>query len=194
MSYVPCFGPREVPGHILCTRGIAALPPETQICIWVEVTNFDAFTEDNDPHGEHDFGVFDMAGAKIFWKIDYYNDKSCSFGSEDPADPAHLSRADHHAGVGVLIGDGGDAGGGNVAGIVMVIGVVGVMMMIVIIVIDDIITTISMANSMSASSTTISVSNANDNRSPSTVPHAAEVRPSTLRRLPLTQPIRSLYR
>jgi hypothetical protein len=70
---------------------------------------------------------------------------------------AHLSRADHHAGVGVLIGDGGDAGGGNVAGIVIVIGVVGVMMMIVIIVVDDII---SMANSMSASSTTISVSDA----------------------------------
>lgn len=50
--YVPCFGPRELPGHILCTRGIAALPPGTQICIWVEVANFDAFTEDNDPHGE----------------------------------------------------------------------------------------------------------------------------------------------
>jgi Protein of unknown function (DUF3768) len=68
--YVPYFGPREVPGHILCSRSIAPLPPETQICIWAEVANFDAFTEDNDPHGEHDFGAFDMAGEKIFWKID----------------------------------------------------------------------------------------------------------------------------
>jgi hypothetical protein len=91
--YVPCFGPRAVPGHILCTRGIAALPPETQICIWAEVANFDAFSEDNDPHGEHDFGAFDIAGAgKVFWKIDYYADKSCSLGSEDPADPARSFR------------------------------------------------------------------------------------------------------
>ena len=86
---VPCFGPRVVPGHFVCTAGIAALPPETQISIWAEVADFDDFTEDNDPHGEHDFGAFDMAGAgKVLWKIDYYADKSCSDGSEHPADPA----------------------------------------------------------------------------------------------------------
>jgi Protein of unknown function (DUF3768) len=91
--YVPCFGPRAVPGHVLCTAGIAALPPETQICIWAEVANFEDFTED-DIHGEHDFGVFRMKGLseKVFWKIDYYADKSCSFGSEDPADPARTFR------------------------------------------------------------------------------------------------------
>jgi hypothetical protein len=92
-SYVPCFGPRAVPGHIVCTAGIAALPPETQITIWAEVAEFDEFTEDNDPDGERDFGAFDMAGAgKVFWKIDYYADKSCATGSEDPADPAQTFR------------------------------------------------------------------------------------------------------
>jgi hypothetical protein len=28
--------------------------------------------EDNDPHGEHDFGAFEHEGQRIFWKIDYY--------------------------------------------------------------------------------------------------------------------------
>ena len=27
-----------------------------------------AFTPDNDPYGEHDFGSFEYAGKKIFWK------------------------------------------------------------------------------------------------------------------------------
>jgi hypothetical protein len=70
-----------------------AFPPETQICIWAEVANFNRFTEDNDPHGEHDFGAFDVEGAgTIFWKIDYYPDKSCTLGSEDPADAARTFR------------------------------------------------------------------------------------------------------
>jgi hypothetical protein len=86
--YVPSFGPRPVPGRIVCASGIAALAPETQICNWAEVANFAAFTEDNDPHGEHDFGAFEIEGATetIFWKIDYYADPSCSVGSEDPGD------------------------------------------------------------------------------------------------------------
>jgi hypothetical protein len=28
-----------------------------------------SITDDNDPHGEHDFGAFDHAGERIFWKI-----------------------------------------------------------------------------------------------------------------------------
>jgi hypothetical protein len=55
------------------------------------VRAFDAFTADNDPHGEHDFGAFDLGGERLFWKIDYY-DKDLRFGSEDPADPAVTRR------------------------------------------------------------------------------------------------------
>jgi hypothetical protein len=91
--FIPTFGPRPVPGRIVCTSGIAALPPETQIRIWGQVSRFDSFTEDNDPHGEHDFGAFDVAGVgKVFWKIDYYADSSCSFGSEDPLDISQCYR------------------------------------------------------------------------------------------------------
>src|ERR1700690_3577062 len=79
---------RRVPGQIVCTSGISALPMETQSRIWLDVIRFNAFTEDNDPHGEHDFGAFEVEGAgKIFWKIDYYADRSCRFGSENPAAP-----------------------------------------------------------------------------------------------------------
>jgi hypothetical protein len=89
----PTSGPRPVPGHIVCTRGISALPTETQVSIWFEVVRFSDFTED-DIYGEHDFGAFRTEGApeKIFWKIDYYADRSCTFGSEDPSDPAQCFR------------------------------------------------------------------------------------------------------
>jgi Protein of unknown function (DUF3768) len=58
-----------------------------QAAILSKVMEHDEFTDDNDPHGEHDFGAFDHAGKLIFWKIDYY-DPSMESGSEDPADPA----------------------------------------------------------------------------------------------------------
>lgn len=84
---VPLFG-TGVPGKILMTRGIADLPPLVQLEVWSGVKRFDRFTEDNDPYGEHDFGALDIAGAgKVFWKIDYFADAACRFGSEDPADP-----------------------------------------------------------------------------------------------------------
>ena len=55
------------------------------------VERFDTFTEDNDPHGEHDFGSFELEGDKLFWKIDYY-DLAGEFGSEDPTDPKKTLR------------------------------------------------------------------------------------------------------
>lgn len=49
------------------------------------------FTEDNDPHGERDFGTFDLDGQRTMWKINYYN-RDMSAGSEDPSDPAKTTR------------------------------------------------------------------------------------------------------
>jgi hypothetical protein len=49
------------------------------------VREFNAFTEDNDPYGEHDFGSFERAGEKYFWKIDYY-DSTLKYG-ELPLSP-----------------------------------------------------------------------------------------------------------
>lgn len=73
------------------TCGIAALSPDDQLNIIKLVINFDQFNEDNDPHGEHDFGSFEYNGEKIFWKFDYY-DKSLEYGSEDPSDPKQTTR------------------------------------------------------------------------------------------------------
>ncbi|SEN80135.1 Protein of unknown function [Roseovarius tolerans] len=88
---VPVFG-TDLLGRFVFTPGIEALSPESQIDIWFQVRDFNVFTEDNDPYGEHDFGAIDHAEAgKVFWKIDYY-DPSFTMGSEDPKDFAKTRR------------------------------------------------------------------------------------------------------
>jgi hypothetical protein len=47
---------------------------------------FDAFTEENDPHGEHDCASFQMHNERVMFKIDYL-DQNLKFHSPDPADP-----------------------------------------------------------------------------------------------------------
>ena len=49
------------------------------------------FTKDNDPHGEHDFGSFEIEGETYFFKLDYYA-LDMDGGSEDPADPEKTTR------------------------------------------------------------------------------------------------------
>ena len=78
-------------GELFVTRGITDLPWHEQADILARVRTFDAFTEANDPHGEHDFGSFNQHGRTIFWKIDYY-DLLLNNGSEDPSDPAATRR------------------------------------------------------------------------------------------------------
>jgi hypothetical protein len=78
-------------GRIYVTAGIAALPTHEQFEIMSRVQAFTAFTPDNDPYGEHDFGCFEYAGKKIFWKIDYY-DRELKFRSPDPADESVTTR------------------------------------------------------------------------------------------------------
>jgi hypothetical protein len=78
-------------GRVYQTRGITALPAEDQCAIRQKVETFDTFTQDNDPHGEHDFGAFEHNEQRIFWKIDYY-DLTMNYGSEDPSDPKQTVR------------------------------------------------------------------------------------------------------
>jgi hypothetical protein len=75
----------QVSGCWMLTPGVAALGPEAMIHVMRLVRAFDAFTPDNDPYGEHDFGAFTFAGERLFWKIDYY-DLSLSNGSDAPED------------------------------------------------------------------------------------------------------------
>jgi hypothetical protein len=78
-------------GRVLVTSGVSALGHEKQHDILKAVQDFSSFDSGNDPHGEHDFGSFELAGDKFFWKIDYY-DPDLEHGSEDPADPSKTTR------------------------------------------------------------------------------------------------------
>ena len=78
-------------GQVFVTAGISALPQDAQAAIAERVRSFEQFDEDNDPHGEHDFGAFEHDGRTIFWKIDLY-DLDHRFYSPDPTDPAKTAR------------------------------------------------------------------------------------------------------
>lgn len=78
-----------ISGRIVMTRGVAELPPSAQVQIMQAVQTFSDFTEDNNPHGERDFGVFTIESEgktlKLYWKFDLYN-RDYDAGSEIPHD------------------------------------------------------------------------------------------------------------
>jgi hypothetical protein len=80
-----------VGGSVTMTVGIAAIDENLRWLIIRRVMSFDAFTPDNDPHGEHDFGTFEELGFEVFWKIDYYT-KDMSAGSNHPENPSQTAR------------------------------------------------------------------------------------------------------
>lgn len=75
-----------VSGQWMLTRGVADQGAIFVALATQAVRTFDRFGPENDPYGEHDFGSLEIAGQKLFWKIDYY-DTSLSYGSDNPADP-----------------------------------------------------------------------------------------------------------
>lgn len=80
--------PTPSKGRLMITQGIQQ---RCDASVIQQVMTFDAFTEDNDPYGEHDFGAFVHKGNRVFWKIDYYDPKG-EFGSDDPSDPTKTLR------------------------------------------------------------------------------------------------------
>lgn len=76
---------------VMITPAVQALPADTKRTLLRAVREFDAFTEDNDPHGEHDFISVTVESAPYFAKFDYY-DTAMQGGSEDPSDPAKTRR------------------------------------------------------------------------------------------------------
>lgn len=78
-------------GQMFATDGICSLGSGTVPLILKGVAEFDDFTRDNDPYGEHDFGALTVIGHRISWKIDYY-DRELKYGSPDPADPSVTTR------------------------------------------------------------------------------------------------------
>lgn len=78
-------------GKVMLTQGVDGLRDADKTAVLAKVRTFDDFNRDNDPRGEHDFGNFEFAGQRFFFKIDYY-DASLEFGSEDPSDLSKTTR------------------------------------------------------------------------------------------------------
>jgi Protein of unknown function (DUF3768) len=78
-------------GQVVMTQGVAELPLDLKARIILSVQSFAAFDAENDPHGEHDFGSFELAGETYFFTVDYYSPDLTS-GSEDAADPEKTTR------------------------------------------------------------------------------------------------------
>lgn len=80
-----------VGGVVLITRGVEDLPLVSRSRVLSRVRSFEEFTDDNDPHGEHDFVAFAIDKVTYFAKIDYY-DRSMDGGSSDPSDVEQTTR------------------------------------------------------------------------------------------------------
>jgi Protein of unknown function (DUF3768) len=80
-----------VGGAVMITAGVEAMPHDQRRSLLQKIRSFSDFSDDNDPHYEHDFGAIDEAGVRCFFKIDYY-DRQTECGSPDPADPAVTTR------------------------------------------------------------------------------------------------------
>ena len=78
-------------GASYLSAGIDALPSVERVGIITAVRAFDAFTEDNDPWGEHDCATLTVGGHEVMFKVDYYDAKMRG-GSPDPSDKAVTRR------------------------------------------------------------------------------------------------------
>ncbi len=70
-------------GKWVLTRGIQAEGEAFVFDAIAKVRAFDDFTEDADPYGSHEMGVFEVQGKTVCWKIDLY-DPSYLCGSAWP--------------------------------------------------------------------------------------------------------------
>ena len=101
---------RKNPGvscRAVMTAGLAALEALDRHAAVMVIMAFDQFDQDNDPHGEHDFGaIYRLPSGTwaqrrpedkktitetVFWKINSY-DKALEFGSEAPWDAEQTIR------------------------------------------------------------------------------------------------------
>ena len=81
-------GDGGIPGQIVVTSALVAtiaVQGADLHALHQAVSDFSDFTEANDPHAEHDFGMFTFAGETCYWKIDLYNN-ALDGRSEAPED------------------------------------------------------------------------------------------------------------
>lgn len=78
-------------GSLMITSGLQSLGQAFIRQAVDAVAAFDAFTAENDPWGEHDFGAVELKGEMVFWKIDCYA-LDLKHGSPNPANEAVTHR------------------------------------------------------------------------------------------------------
>ena len=78
-------------GSVMLTIGIQERGSEFAVAALKAIRSFEAFSDDNDPWGEHDFGAVEVLGEKVFFKIDYYT-PDLTAGSENPANDGETHR------------------------------------------------------------------------------------------------------
>jgi Protein of unknown function (DUF3768) len=78
-------------GRMVLTRGVLAEGSNFVTKALQRVREYNDFTAENDPYGEHDFGSFAVAGKTVNWKIDYL-DAAMEWASDDPANPDKTTR------------------------------------------------------------------------------------------------------
>lgn len=78
-------------GTVVITRNVRGLEGFNAPELVTALAEYHRFDEDNNPHGERDFGDFALFGADLFFKIDYY-DPDLKCGSADAADSSITHR------------------------------------------------------------------------------------------------------
>ena len=78
-------------GRVMMTAGVAALENPVRNVVVEKIKAFDAFDDDNDPWGKHDFISIEHDGQTFFAKIDCYN-RDLSGHSEDATNPEKTCR------------------------------------------------------------------------------------------------------
>lgn len=78
-------------GRVMITQKVQMLSAEAQRELFDRVKQFNDFTKENDPYGEHDFGSIKFQNDIYFWKIDYY-DINFLYHSPDPSNTSITNR------------------------------------------------------------------------------------------------------
>lgn len=69
-----CLPMLPPPHRLIITSAVAELGIPCQKELFEKIKQFDSFTPDNDPYGEHDAGMIEHDGEDFYWKFDYLDD------------------------------------------------------------------------------------------------------------------------
>lgn len=82
---------KGVGGEVMVSAALDDMGTAMVVTSLLAVASYSSFNELTDPHAERDFGMVDVGGTSVVWKIDYF-DRSLNFRSPDPADPTLTHR------------------------------------------------------------------------------------------------------